>query len=206
MFVEIYQSSVDFFIAFASSLGYFGIFTLMTIESSFIPFPSEVVLIPAGVLISQGKMSFLLIFFVSVTGSITGALVNYALGRHLGRKIVKYFVKKYGKIFFISEKNVLKSEKYFEKHGEITTFIGRLIPGIRQLISLPAGFSKMNLGKFVFYTGAGAGIWTIVLILVGYLFRENMTFVEQNLGLVSLIVGGFVLIIILSYLKFMQKN
>ncbi len=206
MIVELYASGVEFILNLASSLGYFGIFLLMTIESSFIPFPSEIVLIPAGVLVQRGEMSFSFVFIAAILGSISGALINYFLALHLGRRLVNKLVFKYGKIFFISEKSILKSENYFSKHGEITTFIGRLIPGIRQLVSLPAGFSRMKLGKFIFYTAFGAGIWAVILIYLGMLFGENMALVESNLREITFTVVGLALIIILVYVLKRRKK
>ncbi len=206
MISEVYHSVVEFLLNFASSLDYAGIFLLMTLESSFVPFPSEIVLIPAGVLVQQGEMSFLLVFIAGVLGSIAGALINYFLALHLGRRAVNKLVYKYGKIFFISENSISKSERYFEKHGEVTTFVGRLIPGVRQLISLPAGFSKMGLKKFVFYTALGAGVWSLILIYIGYIFGENMTFVEENLGLVSMALVFVALVVVLAYVLFRKKE
>ncbi|MBU0466491.1 MAG: DedA family protein [Nanoarchaeota archaeon] len=200
MFVEFYQAGVELLLDFSSSLGYVGVLLLMALESSFIPFPSEIVLIPAGVLVQRGEMSFYLIFIFAVIGSLAGALVNYFLALHLGRRAANKFIFKYGKIFFINEKSILKAEKYFEKHGEITTFIGRLIPGIRQLISLPAGFSKMNLFKFSFYTVLGAGIWSFILIYLGYFFGNNMEVVKENLSVITAIVVGVSLLIVLVYI------
>lgn len=206
MVVEFYQAAVEFLLQLALSIGYKGTFIWMTIESTFVILPSELLLIPQGVLVQQGKLSFLLIFLASVVGSVVGALINYWLALHLGRRAVNSLVKKYGKIFFINEESIAKSERYFEKHGEITTFVGRLIPVVRQLVSLPAGFSKMPLGKFIGYTALGAGIWSAILIYIGYLFGGNMALVEANLSAISFTVLGVVLIIILVYILRKKKR
>ena len=202
---EFFNQIVEGLVSLVDSLGYLGIFILMTIESSFIPFPSEVVLIPAGVLVQQGEMSFLLVFLAGVLGSLAGALINYYLAFYLGRKTVNKLVNRYGKIFLINEEKLKKIDRYFEKHGEITNFTGRLIPVIRQLISIPAGFSKMNIFKFSIYTVFGAGIWCLILIVLGYFFGENMLLVEKNLDIISLLLIFFVLIIVLIYLL-VKKN
>jgi len=203
---EIFNMIVESLVGLIGSLDYFGIFILMTIESSFIPFPSEVILIPAGVLIQRGDMVFSLVLLAGTLGSIVGALINYYLAMHLGRRFVKKLISKYGKIFFINDESLEKSEKYFEGHGHITTFVGRLIPVIRQLISIPAGFAKMNLIKFIVYTGIGAGIWTFILIVIGYLFGENLELVENNLKIITLMLMFFALLIILIYLLIKRKK
>jgi membrane protein DedA with SNARE-associated domain len=175
----------------------------MTIESSFFPFPSEIILIPAGALVFEGKMNFLLVFLVGLFGSLAGALINYFLAFVLGKKVVEVLVNKYGKFLFITKKSIEKSEKYFENHGEITTFVGRLIPGIRQLISLPAGFAKMNLSKFILFTCFGAGLWTFVLILTGYFFGANAEIMKENINLVLFLIS---IIIILLYVLLLRKR
>ncbi|MBU0761368.1 MAG: DedA family protein [Nanoarchaeota archaeon] len=206
MLIEFYQTGVEVLLELASSLGYVGIFLLMSLESSFVPFPSEIVLIPAGVLVQRGEMLFALVFIFGVLGSLVGAFINYFLALHLGRRAVNRLILKYGKVLFITEKSILKAERYFEKHGEITTFIGRLIPGVRQLISLPAGFSKMNFFKFSFYTALGAGVWSLILIYLGYVFGDNMEIIKGNLNAITLVVVGISLMIILVYLLLKKRK
>jgi len=192
----------EFLIQTIGKLDYLGIFILMTIESSFIPFPSEIILIPAGVLIHQGEMSLLFVFLAGLLGSLAGALINYFLALYLGRGATNKLILKYGKILFISDDKIKKAEDYFKKYGDITTFTGRLIPVIRQLISLPAGFSKMNLPRFIFFTSLGAGIWVLVLIFVGIMFGENYEAVMQNIVLVILVILALILIL---YFFFKRK-
>ena len=177
-------------------MGYLGIFLLMLIESSFIPFPSEIVLIPAGYLASKGDMDISLILLASLLGSIGGALINYFGALYVGRK----FLLKYGKYILISEETLDKMENFFKKHGAISTFTGRLIPGIRQLISIPAGLSKMNLKVFIFYTSLGALIWSIILVALGYLIGENQELIKEYLSQIVTITLLCVAIITAMYI------
>ena len=197
MLGELLSNIIDYLLEFSFSIGYFGTFIWMLIESSFIPWPSELLLIPQGALIAQGKMSFVLVLIAGLLGSLAGALINYFLAFYLGRRTVDLLVSKYGKFFLLNQEKIKKSDDYFKKHGGITTFIGRLIPGIRQLISIPAGFSRMNLFKFCLFTSLGAGIWTAILIYIGYFFGSNINPTLKILT--SLVLLAISLIIILFY-------
>jgi membrane protein DedA with SNARE-associated domain len=197
MIKELAQDLVDLIFDW----GYLGIFLLMAVESSFIPFPSEIVLIPAGYLASEGKMSISMIMFSGVGGSIVGAFINYYLALLLGRKILQ----KYGKYFFVKESALTKMDSFFESHGAISTFSGRLMPGIRQLISIPAGLSRMNLTIFSIYTALGASIWALVLTLLGYFIGENQELINIYLKQIIYIILALLGIIGLIYYKY-QKN
>ena len=162
---------LDSIAALAPVWGYALIFAFMAIESSFIPFPSEIVMIPAGFLAARGELSLhapvpdlVLATAVGLAGSLAGAYFNYFLSAKLGEP----FLRKYGKWFFIKPEALDRACEVFNKYGGATTFVCRLVPVIRQLISIPAGLSKMPLGKFTFFTGLGAGIWTAILAGVGY--------------------------------------
>ena len=151
-------------------LNYWTITLLMTVESSFIPFPSEVVVPPAAYhAASNDDMSVVLIVVFATVGALCGALINYFLALWVGKPLVyKFADSKLGHFFLLDESKIKRAEEYFNEHGVISTFIGRLITVIRQLISIPAGLAKMHLGKFVLYTALGAGIWNTVLAILGY--------------------------------------
>ncbi|MFT5659483.1 MAG: membrane protein DedA with SNARE-associated domain [Sulfurimonas sp.] len=197
MIREIAQSIVDLIFDW----GYMGIFLLMAIESSFIPFPSEIVLIPAGYLASKGDMNFGIILASGLGGSMVGAFINYYLALLLGRKILM----QYGKYFFISHESMDKMDNFFLKHGAISTFIGRLIPGIRQLISIPAGLSRMNLAVFSTYTALGAGIWALILVSLGYFIGENQELIDTYLKQITIVVLVSLVLLGVGY-TFTQRN
>lgn len=162
---------VNYFLDISQSLGYGGLVLLMAIESSFVPFPSEIIIPPAAYLAYQGKMNIFLVILAGIAGSLIGAIINYYIAYSLGRTIVyKIADHRISNVLLISSKKVKKAEEYFLEHGNISTFIGRLIFAVRQLISLPAGFSKMNFKNFVLYTTLGSGIWVIILAVLGYYF------------------------------------
>lgn len=157
-------------------LNYWTITLLMTIESSFIPFPSEVVVPPAAYhAASNGEMNVVLIVLFATLGAITGALINYFISLWIGKPLVYRFAdSKLGHMLLLSGEKVNKAEDYFNEHGAVSTFVGRLIPAIRQLISIPAGLSKMNLGRFVAFTALGAGIWNTFLAMLGFVLEKSV--------------------------------
>lgn len=158
------------------NLNYGWIVLFMAIESSFIPFPSEVVMVPAAYMAAEtGEMSYPLIILCGTLGALIGALVNYVLSLTLGRTIVYAFANsRLGHICLIDAEKVQQAEAYFDQHGAVSTLIGRMIPAIRQLISIPAGLAKMNLGSFVLYTCLGAALWNSILTGIGYAFHSVM--------------------------------
>jgi membrane protein DedA with SNARE-associated domain len=161
-----FNSVIDWYMG---NINYFTITLLMTIESSFIPFPSEVVIPPAAWKAAQGDLNVGLVVLCGVMGSVLGAVFNYCFALLLGRKLVYSLADtKIGHLLLINRKSVEKSERYFLKYGNSSTFIGRLVPAVRQLISLPAGLSGMDIKAFVFYTALGSGTWTTILAALGY--------------------------------------
>ena len=155
---------ITWLIETVSHLGYPGIVLLMAIESSILPLPSELIMPPAGYLAAKGRMDPLIAVAAGTLGSILGALVNYYLAVLIGEPVLRRF----GKYVLISNRSLDRTEAYFLKHGEISTFVGRLLPVIRHLISIPAGMARMRLPKFMFFTGLGAGIWCGVLTYIGW--------------------------------------
>jgi membrane protein DedA with SNARE-associated domain len=174
------------------TMGYSGILFLMFIESTFIPLPSELVIPPAGYLIYQNKMSWIGVILSGTVGSVLGALFNYAIAVYLGRP----FILRYGKYFGVSERHFKKGEEFFLKHGNISTFIGRLILGVRHYISFPAGLCRMNVMKFCFYTAFGAGIWVWILAYIGYFVGNNRAKIMEmsRQWTVYIIVGCLMLV------------
>lgn len=188
---------IDFIVSTVSGWGYIGIFIMMAIESSVIPLPSEVVMIPAGYLVFKGEMQLIPVLLSGTFGSIFGAVVNYYGAMFVGRK----FIKKYGKYFFTPPEKLVQVEEFFHKHGSFSTFSGRLIPVIRHLISIPAGLARMNMPKFIFYTGTGAGIWVAVLTALGYFIGQNEDLLHEYLKLITLAVLALLALGLLVYIK-----
>jgi membrane protein DedA with SNARE-associated domain len=182
--------------------GYPGIIVLMFLESSFFPFPSEVVIPPAGYLASQGEMSLSLVIAAGIFGSVLGAGFNYWLAVKWGRPLFE----RYGRYVLLTPAALEKSEKFFARHGHISTFIGRLLPGIRQYISLPAGLARMNLPLFIVFTALGAGIWVVILALTGYLIGNNQELIGQYLHQIMLGIVFFSLALVIGYVFLRKKR
>lgn len=165
---------INFFLSISQDMGYGGIVLLMAIESSFVPFPSEVVIPPAAYLASQGEMNLIFVILAGIIGSLIGAVMNYWLAFYLGRILIyKIADHRFSHFLMVNSEKIKKSEDFFLRYGNISTLVGRLIPVIRQLISLPAGFSGMNFKSFFFYTALGSGIWVTILAILGYAFGAN---------------------------------
>jgi len=180
---------LEWAVQYAAVWGFLFVFVFMTIESSFIPFPSELVMIPAGFLAYRGALLFasplsdlLAVIFFGTAGSILGAYINYFLFLRLGRPLLY----RYGNYFFLPPKSISRAEEIFNEYGDISTFVCRLLPGIRQIISIPAGLSRMPLARFTLFTSLGAGIWSAVLALMGYYFAS----LASNLSYAELVLRG----------------
>ncbi len=161
--------AVEWSVRIVEFFGYPGVVFMMFLESSFFPFPSELVMPQAGILASQGKMNLFLAIFMGILGSWLGALLNYYLALRLGRP----FFLRYGRYLLCPPEKFARVERFFRTHGEIGTFTGRLVPVVRQYISFPAGLARMHMGRFLFFTGLGSGIWVTILAVIGYVAHQN---------------------------------
>ncbi len=193
---------INWIVRTVGDLGYPGIVFLMFLESSFIPFPSEVVMIPAGYLAYKGEMNLVLVILAGIFGSLAGALLNYYLAIKLGRP----FLLHYGKYVMFNEASLQKMEDFFARHGHISTFTGRLIPVVRQYISLPAGLARMNLAVFSFYTSLGAGIWVAILALLGYFIGGNEMLIREYLRYIIVILVITVILGVVVYWRLQRNN
>lgn len=195
---------------YEENMNYFSITALMTVESSFIPFPSEVVIPPAAYIASKpgSHLNIFLVVLFGTLGALIGAFINYGLAIWLGRPIMyKIADSKVGKILLLSSEKIQKAEKYFNDHGKTSTFVGRLIPGIRQLISIPAGLARMNLVSFTIYTALGAGIWNTILALLGYIAHGQADLIDKYSHELSYIILGILGLVIVFYaVKFIIKK
>jgi len=181
-------------------ISYLGVTALMFLESSFFPFPSEVVIPPAGYLAAKQSMSLWLVILAGTVGSLLGGLFNYWLAIAVGRP----FLLRWGRYLFISHKSLHRAEVFFDRHGHISTFIARLLPGVRQYISLPAGLARMDLFLFSLFTALGAGCWVAVLALLGYWFGQNPELISAHLRDATLAAILFCLFLGALYFLFLR--
>jgi membrane protein DedA with SNARE-associated domain len=190
--MEIFQNVFEWYMA---NLNYWTIFLLMAIESSFIPFPSEIVVPFAAWKAAEGTLSFAGVMLASTSGAMTGAIFNYYFALWLGRPLLYRLADtRWAHFLLIDRTNIEKAESYFVKHGKSSTFIGRLVPAVRQLISLPAGLARMKVGTFLFYTFLGAGIWNLILALIGYFAYDMKDHILPYLDWVMYAVGALFVI------------
>lgn len=181
------MESIPFIAWCLEHLNYWVITLLMAIESSFIPFPSEVVVPPAAYLAASGsELNVFLVVLCATVGALIGALVNYALAYYLGRPLVYRFANsRLGHICLIDQSSVERAEQYFDRHGALGTFVGRLVPAVRQLISIPAGLARMGLGRFVLYTSMGAALWNSILAAIGYYLASVVPYDQLDSAVAS---------------------
>jgi len=178
-----------------NSMGYFAIVFLMFLENVFPPIPSELIMPLAGFTATQGKLALLGVIIAGTLGSVLGALPLYYVGKTVGEDRLKNWADKYGKWLTISREDIEKAQAWFDKHGGAAVFIGRLVPGVRSIISIPAGIGNMNLPLFLLYSAFGAGVWSSLLAYLGYLLGGNYEKVEKFLTPVSYGVLGLVIVV-----------
>lgn len=203
--LEYIQSLTDWYM---QNMNYFSITFLMAIESSFIPFPSEIVIPPAIWKAASGELNMYLVVIFATLGAIIGAVFNYVLSLWLGRAIVYSLVEtRVGKLLLLSRSKVENAERYFIRHGRSSTFIGRLVPGIRQLISIPAGLAKMNFKQFILFTALGSGIWNTILAVLSYLLYKKQDLLKEYMHELSfaLLLFGLLFVIYLA-IKYRKKK
>ena len=200
-----FQTLFDWYMA---NLNYFTIALLMLIESTFLPLPSEVVIPFAAYKAGQGELNVFIVVLSGTIGALSGSLINYTLAYYLGRPLVyKFADSKMGKLFLLSKEKVVHAEEYFIRNGKTSTFIGRLVPGIRHLISIPAGLARMSLRDFMMFTFIGAGIWNIILAIIGYYLYAVRERIFPYVGHILLGLGLiFVVYLILKARKNSKKS
>lgn len=214
--MQLVHDFVNFIYGMLVGYDHLGIFVMMTLESTFIPFPSEVAMIPAGIEAANGNISIYWAIFWGTFGSWVGSTINYVIARYYGRE----FLEKYGAIFRIDLEKIQKLDKYFQSHGHITVFVVRFVPLVRQYISFPAGMAKMKFSEFSLYTILGAGLWVTILALLGQsfgdVFGEVFANKQINFSLMGELIkphitelliytGGFLLVLVVFYNFFKKK-
>ena len=204
------MESIPFIAWCLGHLNYWVITLLMAIESSFIPFPSEVVIPPAAYMAAAtGEMSLWLIIVCATVGALIGATVNYVLALYLGRPIIYRFANsKLGHLCLIDEEKVKLAEHYFDEHGAIGTIVGRLVPAVRQLISIPAGLARMRFGRFLLYTAIGAGAWNCILGAIGYALASVVPYeqLDETVAEYSVYLKALMLLVGLAAVYYLYRQ
>ena len=198
MLLQIFEMTVRF----VEEAGYIGVLIMMTLESTFVPLPSELVMPQAGYLAASGKMNIWIAILMATIGSVLGALINYGLAYWLGRP----FFMKYGKYLLCPPHKFAKMETFFLSHGEVGTFTGRLILGVRHFISFPAGLARMNLMRFCLYTGVGAGLWSAILAWIGYVAGKNQALLHTYYREAAMALFVFCALVLAVYVFFHRRR
>jgi membrane protein DedA with SNARE-associated domain len=193
--IGVFHALVAWLVDVVGALGYPGVISLMFLESSFFPFPSEVVIPPAGYLASRGEMNIVLVWICGTAGSLLGSLFNYYIAMRWGRRLFE----RYGKYLFISPDALDRAEEFFERHGHISMFTARLLPVIRQYVSLPAGAARMDLFKFCLYTSLGSGIWVAILAAVGWFLGSGGEDAHDAMRKISILLVVFCVALVAVY-------
>jgi membrane protein DedA with SNARE-associated domain len=203
--MEFFQSLADWYM---NNMNYVTIMLLMALESTFVPLPSEIVIPPAAWKAASGDLNIFLVVLFATFGAIIGACINYFLAYYLGRPIVYAFAEsKVGKLFLLSRHKVENAESYFDKHGKSSTFIGRLIPGIRHLISIPAGLAKMDLKQFILFTAIGSTLWHTILAALSYfLYSQKELFTKYMHELSYILLGAGVIFVVYLVVRYIRKR
>jgi membrane protein DedA with SNARE-associated domain len=202
--MEFFQTLFDWYMA---NLNYFTVALLMAIESTFLPLPSEIVVPFAAYKAAQGDLNVFLVVLFGTIGALSGSLINYTLAYYLGRPLVyKLADSRIGKVFLLSKEKVISAENFFIRNGRTSTFIGRLVPGVRHLISIPAGLAKMNLRDFMLYTFVGAGIWNIILAIIGYYLYEIREQIFPYIGHILLALGALFVVYLIVKARIEKKK
>lgn len=196
------EQFTEYLLELMGQLDYLAIFLLMAAESSILPVPSELVMIPAGYLAATGKLDVWLALLAANAGSVAGSVGSYYLALWLGRP----FLLRFGKYVLIDKAHLDKTEEFLRAHGEISIFTGRFLPGIRHLISLPAGLGRMRMGRFILYTLVGASMWNAVLLVLGYVIGENQAWVRDNMALVIWSAVAFAAATVIGYIYWQRRR
>jgi membrane protein DedA with SNARE-associated domain len=204
--MEFFQSLADWYM---NNMNYVTIFLLMALESTFVPLPSEIVIPPAAWKAASGDLNIFLVILFATAGALVGASFNYFMSLWLGRPIVYAFAEsKVGKLFFLSKEKVMNAEAYFDNHGKSSTFIGRLVPGIRHLISIPAGLAKMNFKQFILFTFIGSALWHSILAALSYFLYSQKELFNQYMKEISyvLLFAGICFVVFLVIRSIRKKG